>query len=511
MKLIDTFAKTRWSYLIVIVVLGLVVSGGLLLVIFSDRYSESPSGILNLPKERYVSATVQELKLNPLQWHTRQIVVEGIYRWGFEDSNFDETADSEEYNIWIETTENTDLENIPSNYLDYRSFSGSGSGRTLNPYAKATIYGTFHAYDPNAPMREFLARGNFGHLGLWKHEIAADKITFESDKSSGGEFQAKIIGSYSSPGESSKVAVKDSVVFLTDISEGLLAIDVSDPTKPKLLDSLKIAGGGAYAVAVHRSSLGNVLVGGYGNAKIALVDASDPKNLRMKAEGDAKRSVQDITQAGSSWYLAIDGPEFEIFSDALKSLGTVKAALGGHILSLDIHETVRSVFQEDFNLWVSFQKLVVAQGERGLAIFDLLTTPPQLQGSMELGGYGYAVGTDNDSSQAKSLVYMLSAQDLIIVDIADAENPKIKEKISLAGSGEAIDLTNGIAAVAMWEKGVELINVQNPDNPVSLGIVDTPGRARDVAIQQKGDRYYIYVADDRDDLQIITIDLLPKD
>lgn len=52
---------------------------------------------------------------------------------------------------------------------------------------------------------------------------------------------------------------------------------------------------------------------------------------------------------------------------------------------------------------------------------------------------------------------------------------------------------------------VQFIDVSTPDNPVSLGIVDTPGRARDVELfyDSQKDAYYPYVADDRDDLQII--------
>lgn len=337
-----------------------------------------------------------------------------------------------------------------------------------------------------------------------------DECVGVPDSSSISEFSAQIIGSYASPGESSKLVVSGDTVYLTDISQGLLAIDVSDPTNPKLLDSVKVNGGGAYAIAVHRSQPFPVLVGGYGNSKIALVDVSDPKNLQILARGDAKRSVLDITQVGSSWYLVIDGPEFEVFSrqsGVLKSFGTVPATPGGHVLSLAVHETVNAVLEGELIVWISDQKLVAAQGEKGLATFDLRVDPPQLKGVIELvDGYGYAVGVDNNSSQAKDIVYVISGQNLILVNIADEANPEVKGKVSLSGSGEAINVQSGIAVVAMWDKGVEIIDVQDPENPVSLGVVDTPGRARDVAIQplrERDDPYTIYVADDRDDLQII--------
>lgn len=597
----------------------------------------------------YINVIVQDLKNNPFLYHNKKITTVGMYRWGFEDSNFDEALPEKEtldtYNIWIKIDENkTKLQNRPENFdFDVQNgklvyVGGEGSFQT-------TIYGTFHAHDPNVPLiKDSPARGNFGHLGGWKHEIVADKIVFESTEVRGvtdktqylvgeeleiavtinnnleqdiwifgrcgapfilqkqetagwedhgpsptilctappsemiqpygekvygfplkqtyehtyfkiepgryrfqflysvvdptrvgqrvqyleafsneftlgkkitSEFNARIVGSYTSPGESSQLAVKDNVVYLTDITQGLLAIDVADPTNPKLLDSIKIDGSGAYAVAVHRTRP-YVLLGSYGSAQITLVDISDQKNQKIVATGTAKRSVQAITQAGSSWFLAIDGPELEVFKDipiseelnngVLQSQGVVQASPGGHVLSLDVHETLRSISEGGILDLFSTQKLVIAQGEKGLAIFDIPLITPQLQGTLDIEGYASAVGVDNDVTQSKSMVYVISGQELIIVDIAFAESPKIKGKISLAGSGSAVSVQRGIAAVAIWENGVELIDVDDPSNPVSLGVVDTPGRARDVAIQtlrERDDPYTIYVADDRDDLQII--------
>ncbi len=599
----------------------------------------------------YRSTTIQELKEGPGLFHTRNVLVEGVYRWGFEDSNFDETADSKEYNIWVEIDEEeTELENRPDNFAYMHKFlernevltSQAGEGK-----AKITIYGIFYAFDPNAPMNEVPSRGNFGHLGLWKHQIVADKIVFKSeveavtektryspdeevtveiknnldkdiwiDGSCGlpfilqqyetgewksyepypykkcsrvpytierfgettrsfnlrntyeykdfmikagkyrflfrysfanlnlagqkaqffdafsneftigdtqsSQFNARIVGSYASPGESSKVAVKDNVVFLTDISEGLLAIDVADPTNPKLLDGMKIDGGGAYAVAIQNDA-SQLLVGGYGNSKIALVDISGvigetvlggtntARTLRLIAQGEAKRSVQSIGLYGSNWYLAIDGPEFEVIPTELNYKenlilrtnlavdGTfrpgkiIAATPGGHVLSVEPSPT----------------KLLAAQGEKGLAIFSLGQTFPTLQEAVNVGGYAYDVAAYRDVAGIpfREFAYVIASQELIIVDITLAGSPKIKSKLSLAGIGEAIDLVNGIAAVAIGENGVELVNIQDTDNPVSLGVADTPGRARDVALQydSKDNIYYAYVADDRDDLQIIEI------
>lgn len=105
----------------------------------------------------YVSVTVEELKQNPKNWHNKKIVVDGIYRDGFEDQSFDSTI-SKEYVIWIKEQAHIIRENFPAEF---------GLGDT----AKVTIYGVFHTGDAQR-------KGNFGHLGLWLHEIETDKIGF---------------------------------------------------------------------------------------------------------------------------------------------------------------------------------------------------------------------------------------------------------------------------------------------------------------------------------------------
>ena len=118
----------------------------------------------------YRPTTMQELKGYPelnkvmpelLNGHT--VMVDGIYRWGFEDSNFGETADG--YDIWVEMIADTEFENRPENFYGVEK---SAPSRT----AKVTIYGTFQTGNLERSL-------NFGHLGLWEHQIVADKIVFE--------------------------------------------------------------------------------------------------------------------------------------------------------------------------------------------------------------------------------------------------------------------------------------------------------------------------------------------
>lgn len=55
MESLDNFSKTNWKYLAIVAVLGLSVGGGLLLFVFSSRYSEIPSLALDIPQAEYAN------------------------------------------------------------------------------------------------------------------------------------------------------------------------------------------------------------------------------------------------------------------------------------------------------------------------------------------------------------------------------------------------------------------------------------------------------------------------
>lgn len=321
------------------------------------------------------------------------------------------------------------------------------------------------------------------------------------------EFSAKIIGSYNSPGESSKVAVSGNIVYLTDTSEGLLAIDVSDPTKPKLLDSFKIGGGGAYAISMSGATFQpHLLVGGYGNSKVEALEitySSGKWNLQPLKESNAKRSAQEIVSLiDYIYFLAIDGPEFEVYDALTGESRTIPGTPGGHILDFAIANGSSGVAA----VWIPM--LLAAQGEKGIAIFrvdGLSQKDPELAEVLTLEGYTYAVDVDENNKG-----YALSGNDLVVIDIEPSGDAKIlipRGRLSLSGGSADLDVTNSIAAIAMRDKGVTFIDVSDPDNLRELGIVDTPGRARDVELvyDSRKNIYYAYVADDRDDLQIIEV------
>jgi len=79
---------------------------------------------------------------------------------------------------------------------------------------------------------------------------------------------------------------------------------------------------------------------------------------------------------------------------------------------------------------------------------------------------------------------------LKVLDLADPRAPKTLSELYLGG-GFAVSLAGDLALVAASDKGLAVVDVADPGNPVLKGLLDTPGQARDVAV----DGSVAYVAD----------------
>lgn len=324
----------------------------------------------------------------------------------------------------------------------------------------------------------------------WSFDYKITNIRFDTSAE-----QYKLIGSFISPGESSFVKVLGTTAYLTDISEGLLVVDVSNPKKPVLLDKIKIGDGGAYALAIE-SNGSFAIVGGYWNTKVALVDISNPRNLKTINEVDAKRPVQDITLNVlelNDLFLAIDGPEIEImkiegFPFSLKkvvSQGVLEIANGGHI------NTLADYFDSASNT----PYLLIGQGEDGISVysFSLMTLlSEKLVTHISNIGYVNIVAADKDYiyagvGNAIKVIDIKTQKEITDIKVNDVWNFKVN---------------NNMFYVASGENGVKVLDISDIKNPKQIAVIDTPGRARSIDVSINGK--YIYVADDRDDLQIIS-------
>jgi len=120
-------------------------------------------------------------------------------------------------------------------------------------------------------------------------------------------------------------------------------------------------------------------------------------------------------------------------------------------------------------------------------------------GGGELTFSGSALWTKaHDVEIRGNLAYAVFENGLQILDLTALQNPKTLSRIYLGG-GYAADVSGPLALVAAAGRGLAVIDVSDPKTPVLKSVLETPGEARDVAI----DGSYAYVADGPGGLLII--------
>ena len=86
---------------------------------------------------------------------------------------------------------------------------------------------------------------------------------------------------------------------------------------------------------------------------------------------------------------------------------------------------------------------------------------------------------------------------LQVIDVAEPESPLIVGSIDTPGNASNVTLVGDHAYVTDGVSGLQIIDVANPANPVIVGSIDTPGNAMDVASVNN----YVFVADGASGLQ----------
>ena len=119
-----------------------------------------------------------------------------------------------------------------------------------------------------------------------------------------------------------------------------------------------------------------------------------------------------------------------------------------------------------------------------------------------------AIGRFNSSGYAldlwvkDDLAYLIvGVKGLLVIDLSDPINPVEIGSHSTRGYAQAIALDGNKAYIADRGEGLLIIDLSDPENLLELGVLDTPGSAQDVAVSG----HYAFVADVTGGLQVIDI------
>ncbi|MDM8521763.1 C13 family peptidase [Desulfococcaceae bacterium HSG8] len=396
-----------------------------------------------------------------------------------------------------------------------------------------------------------------------------------------------IIGSVEIPGEAWLVSTSDGKAYVTD-GDGLQVIDIGDPGNPVIIGSVEIPGeawlvtisdGKAYVTGNYGLSvvtlsvetgpftvnsetdisltLPDSLVPGRYTLRVSNENESDelpgaiafapdwnPESGKftmelnggiwidgVRAEGDGYtvaafgpggdsdcRGKADIFNSEEEWsyrltVTADDNGEKIAFKIWDSNTGQIRS-IGDAIVfkadsyvnkNLDISLKLKSVYP---NLGVATRDIdadVVLTGtgfDENTRVSMYLDTGNKrmIIGSVEFPDYDFDSVIRSDVTVSDGKAYVADGHyGLHVIDASNPENPVIIGSVETPGRAYSVAVSDEKAYVADGEEGLQVIDIGNPENLVIIGSADTPGIAVDVTVSDEK----AYVVDGA--LQIIDI------
>lgn len=294
-----------------------------------------------------------------------------------------------------------------------------------------------------------------------------------------------LVGSVDTPGRAIGVVVSGNYAYVADDTNGLVIVDISDVTKPKIVGTYDTPQN-AYSVAF--SSKDNLVYIADGNRDVIVVDVSDPTKPVYKGyfgccdvEGDC--FANDVALDGSYAFV-------------------VDPAYGLHVLNAANASKLSEVYvfnSPAYTYGVQYQGYAyVTAGSAGLRVIEFPNynvppipnyTDPREAGFFDTPGYAYAVQI------SWPYAYVADGdRGLRVVNVSNPAAPHEVAYLDTPGEARDIALYNGFAYVADKNQGVRVIDVRNPENPVETSSPPFNSECKDARAVFSGGGY-IYVAD----------------
>ncbi|MCC6320855.1 MAG: hypothetical protein IT438_05385 [Phycisphaerales bacterium] len=316
-----------------------------------------------------------------------------------------------------------------------------------------------------------------------------------------------VIGTYSTVGMGSDLAVGASRVQLACAEAGLYILNVNNPATPSYMSNLLTAPGRADSVTV----VGNTAYVAAGRIGVWIIDITNPAAPQVRSLAPSS-DAQSVAVSGNRMYIA-DGFEgmriydvsnlsVPILRSSFNPPGafeTVRIGLNGSTavlcnlqsggsadivdVSNDAAPVLRSTIDnDDYFFDVAFwgSRAYFANSYRGLSIYDLGNPAAPV---------ARLVGTPG-STQTRSLaaggstVYVNSGGTFQIVDALLPATPLLIGQASIGGSDE-LRVVGG-RAYAPTINGSSIIDLARPQRPVRITELDSPQYARSIAVHSSG-------------------------
>ncbi|MHB1034193.1 MAG: Ig-like domain-containing protein [Pirellulales bacterium] len=281
------------------------------------------------------------------------------------------------------------------------------------------------------------------------------------------------------------VAVLGTVAYVAGWDVGLVILDVANPAKPVLLNTVS-TGGLARAVAVS----GTVAYVAADNVGLVIIDVSDPADpVRLGGYSP----TPPPSGVASAWGVAVSGTTVYLASRAA-GLEIIDVSNPAAPMWLGRYDTPGYAN----NVAVVGTRAYVADDDYGIHILDVSNpAAPARLGGYDTSQYAY------DVTLSGPLAYVADyGGGLVILDVTDPAAPVKLSAFSTNGSARGVVLSGTTVFVASEAGGLAIVDVTNPAAPTRIGGYDSLA-AMGVAVSET----LAYVANGRGGLDIIDLGL----
>jgi parallel beta-helix repeat protein len=329
-----------------------------------------------------------------------------------------------------------------------------------------------------------------------------------------------IIGAVDTPGFPLDLAVAGTVVYVADFFAGVQIIDVSDPTRPTLLDGLDLAGTEErLALANTQLYVGANAATEDGGPRLYVLDISMPRTPRKLGQVDLPAAVRNHRIKG----VAVQhGFAYVVTGAATANSGSLQVIDVRQPHRPSVVGFVYALPGPPVDIAVTGDVAYVPAETAGLLIFDLSDPGnPQLLASLGdpdpfdnvetgffsgitlTGDLAYVIETrcepqcDSAEAQVENYFTVLDLH----MPTAPQRRGVVQTRVSLSviGVAPAIAVAGQFAYVVQSAFGLRAIDIGDPDAPRLIGKVVTPGQAVNVETRET----LIYVTDQLFGLQVI--------
>jgi len=272
------------------------------------------------------------------------------------------------------------------------------------------------------------------------------------------------------------IQVKGNFAYIGDSSEGLVILDISNPSAPSLVGNHDTRG--IYDLAID----GNYAYLARYKDGLRIIDISTPASPTTIGNFDTPGSAEGVYVSGKYAYLADQDKGLQVINISNPS---APSAAGNYDTSGDLRGVYVSgnyAYAADYSSGLQILNVSNSSAPTWVSTYDISS---ETQGVFVKGNYAYAADSEKG---------------LFIIDVSNPSSPFLKGKYKGPGYPSSVYVSGNYAYMTN-NQGLQVIDVSNPSSPTLAGSIDAQGLALDVYISGN----YAYVADFEEGMQIVDI------